>query len=391
MVKKITLFMPPYSQYNVLHHFTKQLGSALERNGVECHILEAKYNNPKPFLEELFKEKPDATFSFNGLMPDEKGNFFSDMIKIPHVAALVDSPNRYLPLINSKYTIISCADRFGCDFFKGINFPKTFFLPHAVGRDEKHPAEAQRPIDVLVLATCMEYEDLLQSWKKKYPPAICAAMQEAIDASLNDNHTTYVQAFVSSIDKQLANGAPIKPEHLDYPQIFDDLESYLRAKDRIETIRNIHDVQIHIYGDGVGSNWKSTLSGKKNVTLHSSADFTKALDLMKQAKIIINSNPHFKNGAHERIFYGLNLGALVITNDNTYLREIFEPNKSIVLSQFGQWQELNDNIKHFLSNEKERQNIVHNAQSIIQKNHTWDNNAQILIKELPTLLSQVQG
>lgn len=386
MVKKITLFMPPYSQYNVLHHFTKQLGAALERIGVECRILEAKYNNPKPFLEELFKEKPDATFSFNGLMPDENGNFFADMIKIPHVAALVDSPNRFLPLINSKYTIVSCADRFGSDFFKGVNFPKTFFLPHAVGKDETHPAEAERPIDILVLATCMEYENLPQAWKKKYAPAICKAMQEAADASLKDNHTTYIEAFVSSIDKQLSDGAPIKPEHLDYPQIFDDLEFYLRAKDRVEMLRAIKDANIHVYGEGIGSNWKTTLSGKKNVTLHGSVDFLKALDLMKQSKIVLNSNPHFKTGAHERIFSGLNLGSLVITNDNIYLREIFEPNKNIVLFQNGQWDELNDNINRYLANEKERQNIVHNAQSVIQKHHTWDNRAQELVKELPAFL-----
>lgn len=386
MLKRLALFMPPYSQYDVLHHFTKQLGAALERNGVECRILEAKYNNPKPFLEELFKEKPDATFSFNGLMPDDEGNFFADLIKIPHVAALVDTPNRFLPLIKSQYTIIANADKFGVDFFKGINFNKTFFFPHAVGRDEKHPAEAERPIDILVLATCMEYENLPQTWKKKYPPAVCAAMQEAANASLNDNHTTYVEAFVNAIDKQLNNGAPIQTENLDFPQIFDDIEFYLRGKDRIEMIRSIEGVNIHVYGDSIGTNWKIALAGKKNVTLHEAVDFNKALELMKQAKIILNSNPHFKNGAHERIFTGLNLGALVITNDNTFLRENFENGKNIVLFQHGKWDQLNSSIKHFLANEKDRQNLVHSAQETINKHFTWDNNAKTLIQALPAFL-----
>lgn len=379
--------MPPHSQYQVLHHFTKKFAEAFERAGIETKLMEAKHNDPKPFLEELFKFKPDVTFSFNGLLPDDKGNFFSDLIKIPHIAGLVDSPNRFLPLITSKYTIVACPDRFGCEFFKGINFQKTFFLPHAVSKEEAHPAEAERPYDVVMLATCLEYESIPKEWRKQYPPALCDTMEEAVEATLRDNHTSYVQAFVDALDKQLSKGAAINPNSLSYPNIFEEIESYIRAKDRVELVRNIKDAHVHVFGDGTGdSTWEKYLKDKKNVTIHPSADFDQAIDIMKKAKIVLNSNPRFKNGAHERLFMGMNLGALVITNDSIFAREAFQDGKSIALYRYDQWNDLNEKINYFLTHEKERQAVVNNAKAIIEKNHTWDNRVQTVLKDAPPLI-----
>src|SRR5262249_10865415 len=96
MIKHIDLFMPPnISQYGVLHHFTIKMNEALQRSGVRSRILEAQKDNPKPFLSELFNEIPDCTLSFNGLLPDKEGRFFCDLVKIPHVACTIDSPNAF--------------------------------------------------------------------------------------------------------------------------------------------------------------------------------------------------------------------------------------------------------------------------------------------------------
>ncbi len=386
-IQKLVLFMPPFSQYNVLHHFTKQMHAAFERAGIDCRLIEAKYNNPKPFLEELFKDKPDATFSFNGLLPDDKGNFFADMVKIPHIACLVDSPNRYLKLITSQYTIVTCPDHFGCEFFQGINFKKVLHLPHGVGKDETHPSDSVRPYDVVLLASCLDYENVLAGWRKQFSPALCEAMEEAVEVTLSDNHTPYVQAFVSAVDRQLSKGAPIDTAALNYPTIFEAIEDYLRAKDRIELVKSIKNAKVDIFGEGTPTaNWKKVLGDQKNVTIHKGVDFMKAMEIMKQSKILINCNPVFKEGADERIFTGISLGALVITNDNSFIRKHFEDKKSIVLYKFGDWKDFNDKIDYYLAHEKERQAIVNKGKDIVAKHHTWDNRAHTLLKELPAFL-----
>ena len=112
MIKKIDLFMPPTSQYGVLHHFTKKLCEAFIRLGVSCGLLQAERNNPKPFLTEIFQDPQDRTLSFNGLLPDEEGRFFCDLVSLPHVAFLVNSFHHFFALVNSPYTIIASSDRF---------------------------------------------------------------------------------------------------------------------------------------------------------------------------------------------------------------------------------------------------------------------------------------
>lgn len=386
MIERIVLFMPPFSQYQVLHHFTRQMHQALERNGIKCRLMEAKYDNPKPFLEDLFKEKPDATLSFNGLLPDNDGNFFSDMIKIPHIAYLVDSPNRFLPLIKSQYTIITCPDRFGCDFFKGVRFNKVMFLPHGIGKDESHSTDSKKEYDVVMLSSCLDYDSVIKGWKKQFPPVICDVMEEAVEITLHDNHTPYVQAFVSALDRQMNQGASINVQAINYPHIFEEIEAYLRAKHRIELVKAI-DARIDIFGDGTATaNWKKVLGNKKNVTIHPAVNYDKAIEIMKNAKIVLNSNPVFKNGSDERLFT-MKLGALVITNDTIYTRENFKEDESIVFYKFGEWDSLNEKIKHYLSNEKDRQSVVKKGTALIDKHHTWDNRAQTLIKELPAFLA----
>ena len=87
--------MPPLNSYSLLQYFTIKMHEALLRLGVQSRLLEAKNKNPAPFLKVLFEDSPDCTLSFNGLLPDEQGRFFSDMIKIPHVAFIVDSPLKF--------------------------------------------------------------------------------------------------------------------------------------------------------------------------------------------------------------------------------------------------------------------------------------------------------
>ena len=58
-MKRIDVFMPPLSAYGVLHHFTQKLHEALLRCGVKSRLLEAKKNDPAPFLKELFENPPE--------------------------------------------------------------------------------------------------------------------------------------------------------------------------------------------------------------------------------------------------------------------------------------------------------------------------------------------
>src|SRR5688572_19481917 len=200
MIERIDLFIHSRSQYGVLDHFTRKLAEAFNRLGVKARILEAEKDNPRPFLEKIFNDPPDCTLSFNGVLPDNEGRFLCDLLKIPHVACLVDSPNYFFPLIKSSYNIITCVDQFSCELLKGMHFDNVLFMPHAVEKELKANLKDEKTFDVLSLSSFIDYESMANLWEKKYPPEIRKAMFAAADLALSDTDTSYVQAFVQTLD-----------------------------------------------------------------------------------------------------------------------------------------------------------------------------------------------
>lgn len=386
-MEKIDVFMPPLSNYGVLHYFTEKLHEALKRIGLKTRLLEAKRKDPGPFLKALLEDKPDCTLSFNGLLPDNQGRFFCDMIKIPHLACLVDSPNSYLSLMKSPSTIITCVDKVSVEFFKGMGFLNVFFMPHAVDPLLAPEPSSKREYDVVMLSSCIDYENNRSLWKKKYSPPLVEAMEEAIEKALEDTSKPYYKAFVDALDKQVHKQSGISPQVIDFIEVLDEIEMYIRGKDRVELIRSIKDAKIDIFGssDETGG-WKKYLGNKSNVIIHDPVPFEQALDIMKHSKIVLNSCPWISYGAHERIFSGLACGALVITNENDFLKEEFKDGESLVFYHHGRWDKANHRVNEYLENVSKRESVVKKGREIVMNRHTWDHRARQLLKELPNYL-----
>jgi spore maturation protein CgeB len=310
-MKRIDVLMIPHSSYGVLQHLTQKMHEALLRAGVNSRLLEAKRTDPGPFLQALLEDPPECTLSFNGLLPDDQGRFFCDMIHIPHVACLVDSPNSFLPLTRSASTIITCVDRASVDFFKGMGFSSVFFLPHGVERSLVPDLGGKKDYDVVMLSSCIDYEGIRNGWKKKYPAPVRKAMEEAAEKALQDHQRPYYQAFVEALDRQVHQQTGIDPSTIDFIDILDEIEMYIRGKDRVELVRAIKNARVDIFG---AAGWKKYVGDKKNVVIHDPVPFDQVLTIMKHSKIILNSCPWIVDGGHERIFAALACGALVIAN-----------------------------------------------------------------------------
>lgn len=394
MIKHIDLFMPPnVSQYGVLHHFTRKMHEAFLRLGVQSRILEAQRENPKPFLTELFKEIPDCTLSFNGLLPDEEGRFFCDLIRIPHVACTVDSPNGFFALANSPYTIITSVDRNACEFFKGINANNVLFMPHGVEKNLNFKSDDnERPYDVLMLSSAIDFEYIRSQWQKRFPEALCKVLDDAADLALSDQKTTYVQAFVVTLDQHISKGARLDPSKIEFIDVLDDLETYIRGKERLELVKAVKDAKVDIFGSASPTaNWKKLIgSGHSNIVVHDGVPFDQALELMHKSKIVLNSCAWIKNGTHERTLSAIAAGAVVITAENVYMSETFSDGLNIGFYRYKHWDKVNSQVNHLLSNEEKRRKIAQAGREQVMHHHTWDHRAGVLLKELAPILNKLK-
>ncbi len=389
MIKRIDLFMPPLGQYGVLSHFTKKLYEALMRCGVSCRLLEAEKTNPKPFLMQLFNDPPDCTLSFNGLLPDDEGRCFCDMINIPHVACLVDSPNHFFPLIRSPNNIITCVDRFSCDFFKGMKHENVIFMPHGVEKNLNFDPKETRDIDVLFLASYIDYEKIEKEWEKKYSQELNEILHSAAEMALNSPKTTYVEALVECVRQ---TGREDLIQKIDYVEILDELEMYIRGKERVQLVKAIKSPRIDIYGSGHSEAiWRHHLGKKHNVVVHEAVTFEQGLELMKRSRIVLNSCSWIKYGAHERTFAGMACGAVVLTSENSYMQQNFENNKSVLFYNGSSMDNLDNTLTSLLKDETQRKEIAKNGRDIVMHAHTWDNRAAQLIKDLAPIVKAIKG
>lgn len=391
MIKKIDLFIPTKEKYGVLHHFTNQLGLALERKGVKIRFLEAEYGNPRPFLEKIFAGQPTCTLSFNGLLPDSTGRFFCDMIKVPHIACLVDSPIHFYTLARSALNIVGCIDKRDIDFYRNIPFENCFFLPLAADPNMKTNG-SDRIYDIVMMASLIDYIHIRDSWREHFPPLVCQAMEDAAELVLSNPEMTCISAFVEVIDSYVKGPVVFDPSAVDFLTCLAEIEAYVKGRDRVEMIRAINHAKVYVFGSSPKHcSWRKYVGDKPNVVIHNAVPFDQTLEIMKQSKIVLSSASRIKYGAKETVFYGLGCGALPVTEKNDYLAQDYTDEKNICFFETGRWDQIDEKVHQYLTNEKMRKEAALDGYQITMKHHTWDNRAELLIEKVTPILEQMSA
>ncbi|MEX1013382.1 MAG: glycosyltransferase [Waddliaceae bacterium] len=370
---RIDLFLPPNNKYGVLQHMTKCFCDALNMEGAVCRVLEPTSPDPKQFLHELLSDKPDFTLSFNGLLPDNEGRFLCDVVKIPHICVLTQSPLLFTRLTNSPYNIITCPDRWAEELFKETGFPNVLFLPHAVEAALLTPPESARSFDAVMLASCIDYEEIHKRWMTNYPKRWCEAFEQTVEILFEKGGGNYFNTFMSQIGdpKEAAN------EGVNLLIALDSLEQYVCGRDRVELIRSLKGIPIDVFGEG---EWKKYLENQENVTIHSPVPYEEALEIMKKSKVVLNSCYWTTNGGHERIFSGTLAGASIVTSSNPFL------NAFDTFIYYDKDKDVKQAVQELLDNEEKRISGVKKAQELVLQSHTWESRAKLLLHELPRLI-----
>lgn len=89
---------------------------------------------------------------------------------------------------------------------------------------------------------------------------------------------------------------------------------------------------------------------------------------MRRAKFVLNSSVRFKNGFHERLFYGLMCGACVVSSESRLMREHFAEDE---LLTYTTPEEVLGKMHGCIPNE-----IALKGQKRVLKEHTWDHRAK---------------
>jgi spore maturation protein CgeB len=372
---KVDCYMPTNSQYGVLGHFTQKMCAALVKRGCQGRLLTIQE------AQASVDDPPDFLFGYNGIPEHKSHLFLCDIIEKPNICCLVDLSYRYFHVLESPLVHVGCNDLFSEHMIHETGFKQTFFLPVAADEPDENAVKKSRSIDILLMATFIDYEERRKEWNLIYSKAMVEVLNNSIELAFAQETMPLPEAFQLAYKTAIYKNEQLMVNTQMLFSALSDLELYVRGRDRAELVCSIRHLPLHIYDGSVDKrNWEGYLKGKQtNVTFHRPVNFEESLKVFADSKIVLNSTPHTRQGASERVFNALARGALPLTNQNTYLGSIFESEKDILYFKNRQLGQVEPLIDKYLKDNDLRDDLVAHGRKKVLQDHTWDNRADLLL------------
>lgn len=102
-----------------------------------------------------------------------------------------------------------------------------------------------------------------------------------------------------------------------------EIDSYLKALKRwtiAKQLLRLKDCKVCFIGGG----WEEAFGGTHNFTFINSAPYDDQFKIFQLSKVVINCDPNFVFGIHDRVYNALMVKSRIITNNNIYSRHLRE-------------------------------------------------------------------
>ncbi len=430
---KRIVFLTHKNEGPPFHYWIQRLKEACERQGVETELLDLDEGHLRLEIDRLCDDPPDLLCSFSGIRAFPSGERCWDHMRIPYLSLLVD-PAIYVDYYRrSPYSILSCIDRGDLPFLQRHGFSSAFFLP--LGAEGERPVSpaGERTFEVALIGNFTDHELLEKECRARFSPHVCQILDEVITAVLtaapaknvpsrNDPEGALFRRPASptpreglpvSCDKKsrasvhlargnfLAGTAAVLSDHIAYyPSLlaerlvglgavpFDQIcyaaHYRLRGLDRLRLLQSLKGVDVHLFGE-FPEKWRAP-----HIHLHGKISYVKALQVMSQSKILLNSAPFFPDGLHDRVTAGLMQGSLILSSESCYQAETLRDGESILTYRPGDYASAGAKVHAYLADERKRQELVRSGQEVVRLHHTWDVRARQMLAALPPILRGMQ-
>ena len=373
-----------------IHRMWSDLTYALRARGIQALNFgmtnrEFNANDFRDVLKDLaFWKGPKLLISPGAgtLIPTDTGDGrqrpFAEVYDIPVLSLLIDIPARFHWRLDHSYerSVITCVDQDYLPMIEDMGYPcrGTGFFPH--GGPPPYPAtirSSDRALDVVFVGQvwpAMEEEEWLDEITETDHER--QVMTEARRLCLREKSGIY-SAFKTAME---ASGQPIERDRIIH--FLTRLERHIHTYSRLHMLKNLTSVTVDIYG-GMDDRVKAALSHHR---LHGPVTFSKGLEIMANAKVILNPVSVFRHGGHERIFYALSRGAIVASTETSFLQK--EQENGLGMARIELDRDNDDTLSALLSG-KNLDDVQQAGVDHYRLNHLWDHRIDLLTPILQKL------
>ena len=361
--------------HNVLNVFADQFGAALTQAGRKVIYFDCKENEPAALTQYMHQHFQAIigvqTYLFSIKMQDGV-HYLHEYLYGPKYNFVFDHPVWMLQHMKQHYSdfyILTHDANYVAFIEKYFKQKALLFPPAGVMSQEKD--EKKRIYDLTFVGTYGNYwnEVLLirrMERKKRF-------LANHFLLIMRQNPTdTAEQALEKVIKKQ---GMQLSDE--EFLQLLYELRRVIYCvmhyyRDRV--LREILESGIRI--DVFGDSWKNCpLTRYPNLICHSNVTVEESLEILKQSKLSLNIMSWHKGGFTERMANIMLAGAVLVTDDTTYLEGKYTQDELVSFS-LAERKKLPDRIKALLQDDKLRQTIAENGKKKTMQEHTWKKRAE---------------
>ncbi|MDF1748259.1 MAG: hypothetical protein P1V34_05220 [Alphaproteobacteria bacterium] len=347
--------------------------------------LHSEFPNPALFKGQLsdlalFKGRKfllDTNLSQNH---SASGQSIYDAWSLPRFSFLTDSPLRKLSELKQfpNLGLIGVVDD---DFheiltaFEALGQGSVFF-PHAGPAPlQDQPGWEERIIDVLIVGN-VSSPHTTASWLK------AASGGEAVIKGVLEKALERCRSGTESLWAVI--GSECEAAGLDLPRerragMVLELETQLIAGRRRDLLASIIHKNVHYCGEVQAG---ADIKMGENVTVHGRVPFLDILDFMRAAKVVIDVSPSFRNGAHERVFYGQSRGAYILTEPSRFLETEVAHDMGIGFMPFDSAQIDTALSAVFDRGADEMDTLRHRALPHYATTHTWSQRVDTMLDSI---------
>lgn len=367
----ILIFRGDSCCYDILNIFAGELAKALIQQGNCVEFYDAVTEDVKGLTRLLGKRfKASIGFQawiFSAQRKDDSSNLM-DRIGGPKYNFVFDHPvwmQEQLRYVPKRYYALT-HDRNYVDFIKKFNpeVADAYLLPPG-GRSLESTEDRERIYDVTFLGTYGDYRDKLAVIADCAPTVKFLAAKFLLYMKKFPNHTAE-HAFQMALEHY-----HIELSRQEFLELFGEMKAviqcimyYYREK-AVEQILQ-EGITLHVFGDS----WrKSPFAKNVHLQQHEAVYGEDAIQVLQKSKISLNIMAWHKDGFTERIADSMLAGAVVVSDDSTQLRELFE--METLRFDLRKIEELPQILTDLLVDDNRRAHLARMAQEKAYTSATW--------------------
>jgi hypothetical protein len=375
------------SCYDVACIFIDDLAKALHELGREAVVIDGRHADADKQLSSALQESIGCVFSFNAASIEIQ----SQTSEVLHFAAFIDNPVTFLdrleifvprailtsvdaahvPLLN-QWKAQGARENWRCDY-----------LPHGGSVLEEPFLDEERLYDVMFAGTYRDPESLRSTWTHLDNQSL-QLLDQLIEHASKRRDAPLKQVWDEVSSASLSELTRIITE----VQLLPLAEIYLRNALRKEcfTLLGEAGICVHLFGEG----WEQHPLAQRHI-LHGSLNYRDLMRQMRKAKIVLNINPVFTRGSHERPLTAMLQKAAVITDHNPFYAQHFREEEHLYTYQLQTLHELPHLVQRLLKYPSQCRKMAEAAYQQALSEHTWQQRAQKMLEMIDVKNASIQN